>query len=191
MKHVQVVSESRAAFMYARESGELRVSDDLLTLPTLIVDAGSSTTDFTFVADLAEESLSACDFGESALGGGLLDRLLLEKNVDRCPEREALRGVFRRFPQYYARAELEARKVKEMFFTQQARGETSCAESGSRSTPASRRSRWTSPPRTRTCASCSPGRLRSWAAARLRRATSVRSGAPTSCSGIDCPTRCF
>ena len=129
MKHVQVVSESRAAFMYARESGELRVSDDLLTLPTLIVDAGSSTTDFTFVADLAEESLSACDFGESALGGGLLDRLLLEKNVDRCPEREALRGVFRRFPQYYARAELEARKVKEMFFTQQARGETSCAES--------------------------------------------------------------
>lgn len=129
MKHVQVVSESRAAFMYARESGELRVSDDLLTLPTLIVDAGSSTTDFTFVADLAEESLSTCDFGESALGGGLLDRLLLEKNVDRCPEREALRGVFRRFPQYYARAELEARKVKEMFFTQQARGETSCAES--------------------------------------------------------------
>lgn len=129
MKHVQVVSESRAAFMYARESGELRVSDDLLTLPTLIVDAGSSTTDFTFVADLAEESLSVCDFGESALGGGLLDRLLLEKNVERSEEREQLRGVFRRFPQYYARAELEARRVKEMFFTQQARGETPCAES--------------------------------------------------------------
>lgn len=129
MRHVQVISESRAAFMYARESGELRVSDELLTLPTLILDAGSSTTDFTFVADLAEESLSACDFGESALGGGLLDRLLLEKNVGRSADGEQLRGVFRRFPQYYARAELEARKVKEMFFTQQARGETACAES--------------------------------------------------------------
>lgn len=129
MRHVQVISESRAAFMYARESGELRVSDELLTLPTLILDAGSSTTDFTFVADLAEESLSACDFGESALGGGLLDRLLLEKNVERSADGEQLRGVFRRFPQYYARAELEARKVKEMFFTQQARGETACAES--------------------------------------------------------------
>lgn len=129
MRHVQVISESRAAFMYARESGELRVSDELLTLPTLILDAGSSTTDFTFVADLAEESLSACDFGESALGGGLLDRLLLEKNVGRSADGEQLRGVFRRYPQYYARAELEARKVKEMFFTQQARGETACAES--------------------------------------------------------------
>lgn len=129
LRHVQVISESRAAFMYARESGELRVSDELLTLPTLILDAGSSTTDFTFVADLAEESLSACDFGESALGGGLLDRLLLEKNIERSADGEQLRGVFRRFPQYYARAELEARKVKEMFFTQQARGETACAES--------------------------------------------------------------
>lgn len=129
MRHVQVVSESRAAFMYARESGELRVSEDLLTLPTLILDAGSSTTDFTFVADLAEESLRACDFGESALGGGLLDRLLLEQNVEKSEDCEALRGVFRRFPQYYARAELEARKVKEIFFTQQARGEVPCAES--------------------------------------------------------------
>lgn len=129
MRHVQVVSESRAAFMYARESGELRVSEDLLTLPTLILDAGSSTTDFTFVADLAEESLRACDFGESALGGGLLDRLLLEQNVEKSEDCEVLRGVFRRFPQYYARAELEARKVKEIFFTQQARGEVPCAES--------------------------------------------------------------
>ena len=129
MRHVQVISESRAAFMYARESGELRVSSDLLTLPTLIVDAGSSTTDFTFVADLEETSLEASDFGETALGGGLLDRMLLMRNVDRSPDAEALRAIFRRFPQYYSRAELEARRVKEMYFTRSQRGETQGAES--------------------------------------------------------------
>ena len=129
MRHVQVISESRAAFMYARESGELRVSDDLLTLPTLIVDAGSSTTDFTFVADLQETSLRVSDFGETALGGGLLDAMLLEKNVDRSPHAEEIRGIFRRFPQYRARAELEARRVKEMYFTRALRGEEHGAES--------------------------------------------------------------
>ncbi len=85
MANCEVVSESRAAFMFARESGELRVSDDLLTLPTLIIDAGSSTTDFTFVADLAERSLAVSDFGEVRLGGGLLDGMLLETNVRRSP----------------------------------------------------------------------------------------------------------
>jgi len=129
MKHVQIVSESRAAFMYARESGELAVSEDMLTLPTLILDAGSSTTDFTFVADLAERSLDTSDFGESALGGGILDQLLLEMNLKRSPRCQEIEGFFRRFPSYKARAELEARKVKEMYFTQLARGESPMAES--------------------------------------------------------------
>ena len=129
MVNCEVVSESRAAFMFARESGELRVSDDLLTLPTLIIDAGSSTTDFTFVADLAERSLVASDFGEVSLGGGLLDRMLLERNVSRSPQRRQLEDIFGRFPQYEARCEFEARRVKEMYFTQARRGNGLRAES--------------------------------------------------------------
>ena len=129
MVNCEVVSESRAAFMFARESGELRVSDDLLTLPTLIIDAGSSTTDFTFVADLAERSLVASDFGEVSLGGGLLDKMLLERNVRRSPQKRQLEDIFERFPQYAARCEFEARRVKEMYFTQARRGGGLRAES--------------------------------------------------------------
>ncbi len=129
MTRCEIVSESRAAFMFARESGELRVSDDLLTLPTLIIDAGSSTIDFTYVADLAERSLSVQDFGETGLGGGLIDRLLLDRNVARSCERSQIEEAFERFPQYRARCEFEARRVKELYFTQAARGGRAQAES--------------------------------------------------------------
>ena len=121
MVNCEIVSESRAAFMFARESGELRVSDDLLTRPTLIIDAGSSTTDFTFVADLNEKSLKASDFGEVTLGGGLIDRLVLEKNVKRHPEAGVIAEILDRHPAYAARCEYEARRVKEMYFTWQGR----------------------------------------------------------------------
>lgn len=122
MVNCEVISESRAAFMFARESGELRVSDDLLTRPTLIIDAGSSTTDFTYVADLNEKSLRASDFGEVTLGGGLIDRLVLDKNILRCPQAGEIAEILDRYPAYAARCEFEARRVKEMYFTQQARG---------------------------------------------------------------------
>ena len=129
MVNCEIVSESRAAFMFARESGELRVSDELLTLPTLIIDAGSSTTDFTFVADLAEKPLIASDFGEVHLGGGLIDRLLLERNLSRSPVRRELESVFERFPQYETRCEFEARRMKEMYCTHARRGDDMRAES--------------------------------------------------------------
>jgi len=122
MVNCEVISESRAAFMFARESGELRVSDDLLTRPTLIIDAGSSTTDFTFVADLNERSLTASDFGEVTLGGGLIDRLVLERNIRRSPNAGEIAEILDRYPAYAARCEFEARRVKEIYFTQQLRG---------------------------------------------------------------------
>ena len=125
----EVISESRAAFMFARESGELRVSDDMLTLPTLIIDAGSSTTDFTYVADLSERSLNTGDFGDVSLGGGLLDGELLDLNTRRSPARAQLEEIFQRYPQYRARCEFEARRVKEMYFTQARRSESPRAES--------------------------------------------------------------
>ena len=129
MVNCEVVSESRAAFMFARESGELRASDDLLTRPTLIIDAGSSTTDFTYVADLNEKSLKASDFGEVTLGGGLIDRLVLEMNIGRSPEAGKIAEILERYPAYGARCELEARRVKELYVTQQMRGSVLPCES--------------------------------------------------------------
>ncbi len=118
LKNVSIVSESRAAFMFVRESGELNVPDVALGGPTLIIDAGSSTTDFTFINQL--KTVRAFDFGETRLGGGVIDALLLQANLSRCPIRDRLEAVFARYPQYQARAELEARKVKEMYFTRRA-----------------------------------------------------------------------
>ncbi|NLG24224.1 MAG: Hsp70 family protein [Clostridiales bacterium] len=119
LPNVRVVSESRAAFLQARWAGELAGGDE--GVPTLIADAGSSTTDFTFVSELRERHLSL-DFGETRLGGGLIDRLLLNANVDRHPNAAAIGAIFERFPQYRARCEVEARRVKEMYFTDAARG---------------------------------------------------------------------
>ncbi|MBR0464628.1 MAG: hypothetical protein IJJ23_09680 [Clostridia bacterium] len=129
MVNCEVVSESRAAFMFARESGELRVSDDLITCPTLIIDAGSSTTDFTYVADLSETSIRTGDFGDVSLGAGLLDGELLDLNVRRSPHRRDFEQIFTDYPQYRTRCEFEARRVKEMYFTQARRGGEARAES--------------------------------------------------------------
>ncbi len=113
MKHVEVISESRAAFMFVRESGEVRATRATLNKPTLIVDAGSSTTDFTFVDRLEARPV---DFGET-FGGGLIDQLLLELNLRRSPDAARIREIFRLCPPYRARCELEARKVKELYFS--------------------------------------------------------------------------
>lgn len=111
----EVVSESRAAFLFARESGELPVSDDQLRQPALVIDAGSSTTDFTFIREL--QAVEVADFGENRLGGGLIDQALLAKCISRHPQAQRVRQVLSQCPQYAARCELEARKVKEMYFT--------------------------------------------------------------------------
>jgi len=118
LKNVEVISESRAAFMFVRESGELRTTRATLDKPTLIVDAGSSTTDFTFVEGLEARPL---DFGE-CFGGGLIDQMLLEFNLRRSPNEARIREIFRECPPYRARCELETRKVKEQYFARGAAG---------------------------------------------------------------------
>jgi hypothetical protein len=113
MERVAVISESRAAFMFVRESGEVRATRATLNRPTLIVDAGSSTTDFTFVDRLEARPV---DFGET-FGGGLIDQLLMELNLRRSPAEARIREIFRLCPPYRARCELESRKVKEQYFS--------------------------------------------------------------------------
>ena len=119
-RNITLISESRAAFLFARESGELGITERSLNRPTLIIDAGSSTTDFTFVDQLRTQRVF--DFGETRMGGGLIDRALWERNLKRHPEAGRIREILEKCPQYEARCELEARKVKEMFFSRLAQG---------------------------------------------------------------------
>ena len=116
LPNVNVVSESRAAFMFARESGEITNREQAMR-PSLVVDAGSSTTDYTFIDQLRAHPIK--DFGENRLGAGLIDRLLLDRNVDRHPKRDRIKHIFAACPTYRARAELEARRVKEMHFSRE------------------------------------------------------------------------
>jgi molecular chaperone DnaK (HSP70) len=112
MTHVTVWPESRAALVYARESGY--ISQDLAEGTILIVDIGSSTTDFTAVQHL---EIRISDFGQNALGGGLLDKAILQRTVATHPRQAELRQIFADYPVYAAICELECRKVKEMYFS--------------------------------------------------------------------------
>ena len=112
MTQVTVLPESRAALVYARDSGY--ISQDLAEGAILIVDIGSSTTDFTAVQHL---EIRLSDFGQNALGGGLLDKAILERTVMTHPRQAELQQIFAEYPVYAAICELECRKVKEMYFS--------------------------------------------------------------------------
>jgi hypothetical protein len=112
MAQVTVWPESRAALVYAREAGY--ISQDLAEGAILIVDIGSSTTDFTAVQNL---EIRISDFGQNALGGGLLDKAILDHTVATHPRHTELRRIFSAYPVYAAICELECRKVKEMYFS--------------------------------------------------------------------------
>lgn len=111
MKRVTVWPESRAALVYARDSGY--ISQDLTEGTILIIDIGSSTTDFTAVQNL---EIRISDFGQNSLGGGLLDKVILERTLASHERETELRKIFVQYPVYEAICELECRKAKEMFF---------------------------------------------------------------------------
>lgn len=115
-KAAQGTSESRAAFLAAREAGLLS-SDAQTQASSLIIDAGSSTTDFTFVT-----RWQVTDSGQVNLGAGLIDRALLDMNLARDKKAKKLSAHLREFPQYMAHCELAARRVKEMLFRARAQG---------------------------------------------------------------------
>lgn len=113
LNHVEVIAESRAAFLDARASGDL---GDIrqLTGAVLIIDIGSSTTDFTHVVGLKE---TAIDFGENQLGAGLIDEAILEKALNAHPNKKELVEIFTLHPSYRALCEIQSRIVKEEYFS--------------------------------------------------------------------------
>ncbi|MBD1923762.1 hypothetical protein H6F77_22230 [Microcoleus sp. FACHB-831] len=109
---LSVVPESRAAFMQAKEAGKLEY--DKLKSAVLIVDIGSSTTDFTLVKSLYEIPI---DFGSNSLGASLLDKAIFARTVAKHEQKALLERVFEEYPHHQARCELACRKAKEDYFS--------------------------------------------------------------------------
>ncbi len=109
---LSVIPESRAAFMQAKEAGKLDY--DKLKSSVLIVDIGSSTTDFTLVKSLHEIPL---DFGSNALGASLIDKAIFARTLANHEQKELLEKVFEEYPHHKARCELACRKAKEDYFS--------------------------------------------------------------------------
>ncbi len=109
LKSVRVVPESRAALMTALEQGYLSLEAARSTV--LIVDIGSSTTDFTYCHDLIAE-----DVGHNFLGSGLLDREIFEINLARQKEEKKITQLIERFPHYQPIMEYWCRLAKEQYF---------------------------------------------------------------------------
>lgn len=112
--NVSVVPEPRAAFLYARHARGLRIDPGLLSRSAMVIDIGSSTTDFAYIVDGHQQALSL--FGDTNLGGGLIDELLLERATAASPDSAALRRVFEQSPAWRSYCELEARRLKERYF---------------------------------------------------------------------------
>lgn len=107
VENPQVISESRAAFLYAKYARTVALDVDVLNESALVVDIGSSTLDFAYIVDGRETGVGT--FGETALGGGLLDAALLRRAVERSRDRAALRNVLSESRSWYSYLEIEAR----------------------------------------------------------------------------------
>ena len=111
MQHVMVIPESRGAFLSARESRDIPEKD--LRGSVLIVDIGSSTTDFTVVSNLKEKPV---DFGEDKLGAGLLDKIIFKRSLNTQKNSAELKGLLDSYPPTKAKCLLLCRRVKEKYF---------------------------------------------------------------------------
>ncbi|MFN6461915.1 MAG: plasmid segregation protein ParM [Nostoc sp. DedVER02] len=112
ISQINVVPESRAAFMQAKEAGKLEY--DKLVASVLIVDIGSSTTDFTLVKNLEEIPI---DFGSNTLGASLIDKAIFAQTLANHEQKTLLEKVFKEYPHHQARCELACRKAKEDYFS--------------------------------------------------------------------------
>ncbi len=111
----RIVSESRAALISACQSKHFQVGYDIMSKPVLVVDIGSSTTDFAFILGGKEVELQTA--GEVRLGGGIMDELLLEESIRRSDDEAAVRRALETSPPWRSYCEFAARRLKEQYFS--------------------------------------------------------------------------
>ncbi len=111
---VKIVSESRAALVSACQSRHLQVGYNILSRPVLVVDIGSSTTDFAYICGGHEVEMQTA--GEVSLGGGKMDEALLDRALDQSSAGKKLRDVFRESQPWRSYCEFAARRLKEKYY---------------------------------------------------------------------------
>ena len=111
---VRIISESRAALVSACQSKHFQVGYDILSKPVLVVDIGSSTTDFAYIMGGREVELKTA--GEVALGGGIMDEVLLECALDASVRGDRIRQIFEESQPWRSYCEFAARRLKEKYF---------------------------------------------------------------------------
>ncbi len=124
IRNPQIISESRAAFLYAKYAKTVALDVDILNESALVVDIGSSTLDFAYIVDGRETGVGT--FGEVALGGGLLDAELLRLSIAQSRDRKALEQVLAESKSWYSYCELEARRVKEAYYSRLSKDPGAC-----------------------------------------------------------------
>ena len=112
----RIISESRAAMVSACQSKHLQLGVDILSKPVLVVDIGSSTTDFAYIMGGKEVEMQTA--GEVVLGGGLMDEILLEESVASAGLlRKKIQSVFEESEPWKTYAEFAARRLKEKYYS--------------------------------------------------------------------------
>ena len=82
--------------------------------PPVRIISESSTTDFAYIMGGREVELQTA--GEVALGGGLMDEVLLEIALDAAVRGERIRQIFEESPPWRSYCEFAARRLKEKYF---------------------------------------------------------------------------
>ena len=113
----KIISESRAAMVSACQSKHLQVGVDILSKPVLVVDIGSSTTDFAYIMGGKEVEMQTG--GEVVLGGGLMDEILLEEAVESTSPlfKKKVRQALSESDAWRSYCEFAARRLKEKYFS--------------------------------------------------------------------------
>ena len=112
---LRIISESRAAMVSACQSRHLQVGYDILSRPVLVVDIGSSTTDFAYIMGGKEVEMQTA--GEVKLGGGIMDEILLEQCVAASVKAPEIEAIFRECDPWRTFCEFAARRLKERYFS--------------------------------------------------------------------------
>ena len=112
---VRIVSESRAALISACLSRHLQIGYDILSKSVLVVDVGSSTTDFAFIESGREVELQTA--GEVMLGGGITDEMLLRESILASPDSATIQKILDESEPWRSYCEFAARRLKEKYFS--------------------------------------------------------------------------
>jgi hypothetical protein len=112
LSNVKVAKESRAAFLHIKESG--RFNNLELESGVLVIDIGSSTTDFTLVFGSSDNHVESDD--GVTLGAQLIDRRIFEITLLEHEHRDELELIFKDNPSAKTRALYNCRRFKEQYF---------------------------------------------------------------------------